>query len=100
MSIMDEAVPGSQTTVVTLDTPPDPTFLMQLATGYWASAALLAANELGVFSALVDSPLNAAAVARRCSLDARATTMLLDALCGLNLVVKQGDRYILAPVAA
>src|SRR5438874_1484616 len=30
--------------------PPDPTAIMQLATGYWSSATLLAANDLHLFA--------------------------------------------------
>ncbi len=89
-----------QTTVVTVDTPPDPTYLIQLATGYWASATLLAANDVGLFAALSGEPQTAAQVAAAVAADARATEMLLDACCGLNLLVKQGDRYMLTSAAA
>ncbi len=91
---------GSQTTVVTVDTPPDPTFLAQLATGYWASATLLAANDTGLFNALAHTPLTAPEVATAIGGDPRGTEMLLDACCGLNLLVKQGDRYMVTPAAA
>ena len=46
---MNDGEHVSQTTVVTADPPLDPSAIMQLATGYWRSATLLAANELGVF---------------------------------------------------
>jgi len=79
---------------------PDPTPIFQLATGYWASAALLAANELGLFSALAEGAQTARAVAEALGSDPRATEMLLNACGGLNLVVKEGDAYSLSPASA
>ncbi len=70
--------------------------IMQLATGYWASATLLAANDLGVFSVLAGEPLTAAEVAKRIESNPRATEMLLDACCGLGLAFKQGEKYSLS----
>src|SRR5687767_8923439 len=94
-----EPIP-EQTTVVTVDTPPDPGFLMKLATGYWSSAVLLAANELGVFGALAEAADSAESVAARTGANPAAMERLLDACCGLNLLVKQADRYMVPPSAA
>ncbi len=80
--------------------PPDPGKIFALATGYWPSATLLAANELGLFTALAGGEKTAAAVASQLGTDARATAMLLDACCGLNLLTKQHDQYQLTPTAA
>lgn len=77
----------------------DPTPIFQLATGYWASATLLAANEIGLFGALADGAKTARQVAEALGSDPRATEMLLNACAGLDLVVKQGDAYALTPVA-
>ena len=68
---------------------PDPSTIMRLATGYWASATLLAANKLGVFGALAAGPRPATAVARELGLAARSTEMLLDACVGLGLLTKE-----------
>ena len=95
---MDDLEP--QTTVVTEDTPPDPAYLMKLATGYWASAALLAANQLGVFKAVSEGIDSAEAIAESVGANPRAVEMLLDACGGLNLLVKQGSRYLTPPAAA
>jgi 2-polyprenyl-3-methyl-5-hydroxy-6-metoxy-1,4-benzoquinol methylase len=79
---------------------------MQMATGYWASATLLAANELGVFGLLGSGALSARAVAAQMAADERAVTMLLDACAGLGLLVKQTDSasggavYVNSPAAA
>ena len=69
----------------------DPTRIMQLATGYWDSAALLAANELDLFGALAEGPQAAAQIAALRGLDVRAATLLLDACAGLGLLVKSFD---------
>jgi len=71
--------------------------LMQLATGYWRTAALSAAVELGVFDALAASPADAATLASRCEADCAYTADLLDALVGLNLLTKADDTYAIEP---
>jgi ubiquinone/menaquinone biosynthesis C-methylase UbiE len=89
-----------QTTVVTEDRPLDPSGIMRLATAYWESATLLAANDLGVFAALADGARTAPEVADQLGLEAPALVRLLDACCGLNLIVKQGDNYMLPSISA
>jgi SAM-dependent methyltransferase len=79
---------------------PDPGVVYQLATGYWASAALLAANDLGVFAALAEGPRGAAEAAEACGADPRAMAMLLDACCGLGFLAKTGDSYELSAASA
>jgi 3-hydroxy-5-methyl-1-naphthoate 3-O-methyltransferase len=92
--------PGEQTTVVTEDRPLDASAIMQLATGYWSSAAFLAANDIGLFSALANGGRTAPEVAAALGADDRGTAALLDACCGLNVVVKQGEQYILPSISA
>lgn len=75
--------------------------LMGLATGYWGSAALSAAVELGVFEALDAGPSRTAdelAAALRAAPVHLAR--LLDALVGLGLLIKREDRYGIEPAAA
>lgn len=57
-----------------------------------------AARAAGVLDAFSAGPLTACAVAERCSLDARAATLLLDALCTADVLVKNGGTYSPAPV--
>jgi len=79
---------------------------MQMATGYWASATLLAANELNLFGILGDDPVTATYVAKQMAGDVRAVTMLLDACSGLGLLVKRHGEdggeavYVNAPAAS
>lgn len=83
---------------------PDPTAIMRLATGYWNSATLLAANELALFGALADGPQTARRVAEKLQTAPRPTEILLDACAGLGLVQKESlaegeARYHNAPNA-
>ena len=64
---------------------------MQLATGYWDSAALLAANELEIFRAMASGAQTAGQIAEARNLDVRAAAMLLDACAGLGLLTKISD---------
>ncbi len=83
---------------------PDPTQIMALATGYWASATLLAASDLHIFRALGEGARTAEEVARESAAPVRAVAMLLDACAGLGLLVKDGNeagsRYANAPASA
>lgn len=77
---------------------PEP--IMQLATAYWGSVVLLAANELGIFAALAHGHADAKVVAERLKLDQRATEMVLNACVGLGLLEKHDDAFHLTPSAA
>src|SRR6266568_3747342 len=82
---------------------PDPSRIMELATGYWGSAALLAASELQVFGALATGPRTAEEVAVACHAPDRSMEMLLDACAGLGLLAKDvgaaAARYANSPAA-
>lgn len=81
---------------------PDPSPIMQLATGYWASATMLAANDLGIFSVLSEGELTSAEIADMLGADIRALTILLDGCCGLGLLVKSvaNGLYSLSPLSS
>lgn len=72
---------------------------MSTATGYWASAAIAAAVDLGLFEAVAagdqqseDQPgATVDALAQRCEADEGHLRILLDALAGLGLVSRDGD---------
>ncbi len=66
--------------------PTNPSAIMALATGYWNSAAMLAAVRVGLFDALANGASTAAEVALRLSADFRAVLMLLDACAALDLI--------------
>lgn len=70
----------------------DHTRWTQLALGFWPSRALLAAAEVGVLDRL---PASAPELATDLGLRPGPTRDLLDALAGLRVVVRDGDRYAL-----
>lgn len=78
---------------------PDPGPIFQMATGYWSSALMLEASDLGVFAALGAGPMTAEDVAAHLRTDLRATAMLLNACVGLRLLTRDGDAYTLPPMA-
>ncbi len=79
---------------------PSPALLLETAVAYRRAAALRAAIELDLFSALADSPLDASALAVRLGLAPRGVRILCDALATLGFVHKKDARYSLTPEAA
>jgi len=77
-----------------------PAELLQHSGGYWSACALHAAVSLDLVTPLAGTALTAAEVASRRGLDARGTTMLLDALAAMALVRKGDERYEATPFAA
>ena len=79
--------------------PEDLAGLRRLYMGFTAARVVITANNVGIFGCLKKAA-NAADVARKLKTDERATEILLDALAGLGLVVKNRDgRYRNAPVS-
>ncbi len=72
--------------------------LTALATGYWQSAALIGAVEIGVFDQL-DEPGSAADIAERCKVQVELLAPLLDALTSIGLLAKFEGQYRIAPGA-
>ncbi|MBI4364491.1 MAG: methyltransferase domain-containing protein [Candidatus Latescibacteria bacterium] len=70
-----------------------PVPILQVATGFWASQALLSAVDLRVFSILFSGPKTAPEVAAEVGGDPAAMEALLDANCALGFVHRSGDRY-------
>ena len=66
--------------------------LHDLWCGFWSSRIVLTANNLRVFDQLT-KPRKASEVASLISTDPRATEILLDALTGLELIKKRGNKY-------
>ncbi|MBM4118400.1 helix-turn-helix domain-containing protein [bacterium] len=77
---------------------PLPTEIDAIARGYWASRALLTAIELDLFTALGEGA-TAAEIAARAGTHAAATARLLNALVGLELLAKDGERFRCTPAA-
>ncbi len=71
--------------------PHDPSHIMQIGMGFFASKTLLSAVELGLFSALAAGPLTAYELRTRLELHPRALPDLTDALVALGLLAREGD---------
>jgi hypothetical protein len=70
-----------------------PNRLMELATAYWASRALLSAVEVGVFTALADGPLSGEELRERTRLHQRGSADFFDALVALGLLDRDDSAY-------
>jgi len=79
---------------------PSPALFLDSASAYRRSAALRAALELDVFTALGDGPLDAAALAARCGAAPRGMRILCDALAALGILQKAEGRYLLTMEAS
>jgi len=66
--------------------------LRKLWGGFWPARVLLTANNFGIFDYL-KSPKTAIEIAKSLKTDSRATEILLDALTGLGLLKKSGNKY-------
>ncbi len=66
---------------------PDPSYIMQTATGFWASKVLLTAVELDLFSCLGDQAMTADAL----GLHPRGTYDFFDALVPLKFLDREGE---------
>ena len=69
-------------------------------TGYQRTAAIKAAIELDVFTAIGEGATTLDAIASRCEASRRGMRILLDHLTMDGFVARDGDRYRLSPTAA
>ncbi|HEX2053003.1 MAG TPA: methyltransferase dimerization domain-containing protein, partial [Actinomycetota bacterium] len=76
-----------------VEPPVSPEPIMRLASGFMAAKHLFAANELGIFEALGDSPATIEQLAARTGLTPRAARISADAMVALELLERQEDRY-------
>jgi len=74
--------------------------IMRLASGFMVAKHLFAANELGLFEALADSPATIDALADRVGLTRRAARISADAMVALGMLEREGDIYRNSPAAA
>jgi predicted O-methyltransferase YrrM len=67
--------------------------IQHIARGFSRARILLTAVELNLFSLLSEGPLSASEVVSRLNSDPRATTILLDALTAMDLLIKDSSGY-------
>ncbi len=70
---------------------PDPSRIMQVGMGFWASKTLLSAVELGLFSRLGAEAMTGEEIANSIDLHPRATPDFPDALVALGFLERDGD---------
>ena len=69
----------------------DPSHIMQVGSGFWASKTLLSAVELQVFTALSGTAMTGQDLGEELGLAARSTYDFLDALVALGFLERDGD---------
>ncbi len=69
----------------------DPSHIMQVGMGFWASKTLLSAVELELFTQLGESGLTGEEIRERLGLDERAIPDFTDALVALGFLERDGD---------
>lgn len=79
---------------------PTPERIFQTLTAYQAAAALKAAIELDIFTAVAEGEDTPAQIAARCGAEGRGVRILCDFLTIAGFFRKDGGRYRLAPDAA
>ena len=85
---------------MTRPTPSSPQSIIEIATAFQRSRALLTAFELGIFTVLNEQSLTSADVAAAVDADPRATDRLMNALVALGLLAKEAGRFANGPLAA
>lgn len=78
----------------------DPGKLLQLSGSYWQTFTLHAAVKIDLFTAVDRGTATAATIASDFGLEPRALSMLLNALCAMDLLNKKADTYANTPLAA
>jgi 2-polyprenyl-3-methyl-5-hydroxy-6-metoxy-1,4-benzoquinol methylase len=76
-----------------IDTPPSPELFFATASAYQQTAALRAAIDLDLFTAIGDGAQDVPAIAAACKASARGTRILCDFLTIAGFLTKGGDRY-------
>ncbi|MYC84693.1 MAG: methyltransferase domain-containing protein [Acidimicrobiia bacterium] len=74
--------------------------LIDLITGYQPATAITTAHRLGVFSVLGRVPRSAGDMAAELAVDATNLGALLEALVGIGLLRREGDRFVATPYTA
>jgi len=68
--------------------------IQNIARSFQPACILVAGADLDVFSRLYNNPVTASVLANEIGSDLRATIILLDALAAMELLIKQGDIYV------
>ncbi|HAB19491.1 MAG TPA: class I SAM-dependent methyltransferase [Verrucomicrobiota bacterium] len=80
--------------------PPSPQLFFETINSYHRTAALKAAIDLGLFTAIGGKPASASDIATRCGCPERGIRILSDFLTILGFLTKEESRYALTPDSA
>ena len=69
----------------------DPSHIMQVGTGFWASKTLLSAVELQLFTHLASGAMTGEEIGQRVGLHPRAISDFLDTLVALSFLERDGS---------
>lgn len=82
------------------DALPSPQLFFETINAFQKTAALKAAIDLGLFTAIGHTPATAAAIAGKCQCPERGIRILSDNLVILGFLTKEGSQYALTPSSA
>jgi precorrin-6B methylase 2 len=80
--------------------PPTPQLFFETITAFQKTAALKAAIDLGLFTAIGEKPTTGAEIAERCKCPERGIRILADNLTIIGFLTKDGTNYALTPSSA
>src|SRR3954465_12879974 len=80
--------------------PPSPQLFFEIINAHQKTGALKAAVELGLFTAIGQTPTTAAEIAARCQCPERGIRILSDSLTIMGFLTKTDSRYALTPSSA
>lgn len=87
-------------TTSTATTTTTPEAIVDIAIGFMGAKQLFAASRIGLFSALADAPLDAAALAAATGAPERQVRILADSMAAQGLLTREDGHYALTPDAA
>src|SRR5438477_3949317 len=100
-SVETSATPAGKNSGGTATQPaPSPALLFDTINAYQKTAAIKAAIELDIFTALANSPATADVIARHAKASPRGIRILCDYLTLLGFLTKPGDRYAITQDSA
>ena len=77
-----------------------PSRILDTVYAFRSARVLLASFELGIFTAIGDSPKESREIAQTLRTSERATDRLMNALCGMGFLKKKGGRFLNTPLTA
>jgi hypothetical protein len=79
-------------------TPPSPQLFFETINAFHKTGALKAAIELGLFTAIGNTPSTTAEIATKCQCPERGIRILSDYLTLIGFLTKEDSRYALTPI--